>query len=122
MKLSESLEGPIENNSVSARSEDAEAEGELTGDGVKGTVTLPGDESADYQASRATGAAGLYELEVARDGTMSGASAAGVGLTSKSKLRAPGSGSLKFADGKRHEFEITAASDKQRGPLRARGH
>ena len=35
------------------------------------------------------GAPGLYELEVARNGTLRGASAAGVVLTSKSRLGWP---------------------------------
>jgi hypothetical protein len=118
-KVSELLPGSVERNNVTAKSEDAEAKGALTGDAVKGTVKLPGGESADYAASRATGAAGLYVLEVSRKGTLSGASAAGVGLTSKSKLNAPGQGSLKFADGKRRRFKVTVASGGERGPVRA---
>jgi hypothetical protein len=118
-EVSESLQGPIERNGLTTSSEDGEVKGELAEDAVKGSVTLPGERSADYEASRATGAAGLYSLEVARNGTLSGASAAGVGLTSKSKLRAPGQGSLKFADGKRRKFEVTVAPGAERGPVRS---
>ena len=111
-RVSESFQGSIAENSFTAASQDdAEAKGELAGDSVKGSVELPDGESADYEAGRATGASGLYELTVSDKGTLSGASAAGVGLTSKSKLRAPGTGSLKFADGKRRRFKITPASE-----------
>jgi hypothetical protein len=117
-EISDGFQGSIADNKLSAESEQATAEGALSGDGVKGSVELPGGESGDYQARRATGAAGLYELEVARNGTLSGASAAGVGLTSKSKLRVPGTGALKFADGKRRRFRVTAAPEGKRGPVR----
>jgi hypothetical protein len=112
-RVSESFQGSIADNSFTAASEDdeAEAKGELAGDSVKGTVELPDGESADFEAGRATGASGLYVLEVSGKGRLSGASAAGVGLTSKSKLRAPGTGALKFADGERRKFKITPASD-----------
>jgi hypothetical protein len=118
-KLSESFPGPIDRNSFSAKAEDAEAEGALAGDAVKGTIKLPEGEPADYEARRATGAAGLYLLEVSRKGTLSGASAAGIGLTSKSKLAVPGRGSLKFADGKRRRFRVTAAPGAEPGRIRS---
>jgi hypothetical protein len=113
------LSGAIADNRFSAEAGGATAEGELTRDSVKGTVELPGGESGDYEARRATGAAGLYTLEVARDGTLSGASAAGIGLTSKSRLVVPGTGALKFADGERRRFRVTAAPEGERGRVRS---
>lgn len=119
-QVSESFRGTIKSNSFTVASEDddAEAKGELAGDSVKGSIKLPDGESGSYEAARATGASGLYQLTVSRKGTLSGASAAGVGLTSKSTLRAPGTGSLKFADGKRRKFEITAASENNTRRIR----
>jgi hypothetical protein len=118
-ELSESFTGSITRNSLTATSEEVEAKGELAGDSAKGTVELPDGKSAKYEARRAIGAAGLYQLTVSKKGTLSGASAAGVGLTSKSRLRVPGKGALKFADGKRRKFEVTNASGGDRGPVRA---
>jgi hypothetical protein len=108
-KLSEWLGGPVEHNSFAATSDDrdAEVEGELNGDSVKGTVKLPDGKTVRYEAGRATGAAGLYELTVSRNGKLTGASATGIGLTGKTALGADGSGSLKLADGTRHKFEVT---------------
>jgi hypothetical protein len=118
-EASAELSGPIEDNAFSAESAGATAQGDLAGDSVKGSVELPGGVSGDYEARRATGAAGLYTLEVARDGTLSGASAAGVGLTSEAKLKVPGAGALKFADGRRRRFRVTAAPGGERGPVRS---
>lgn len=120
-KLSESFAGSVQRNSFSATSddEDAKAEGKLSNDSVTGTVKLPDGKTARYVAGRATATAGLYELTVSRKGALTGASAAGVGLTSKSKLRAPGRGALKFADGKRRKFVVTPASGADPGRVRA---
>lgn len=119
-KVSEWFQGTVSRNAFTVTSEDgdAEAKGELAGESVKGTVALPGGRSARFDAGRATGAAGLYELTVAAKGTLSGASAAGVGLTSKSQLEAPGNGALKFADGERREFKVAVASGEKPGRLR----
>jgi hypothetical protein len=118
-RLSESLKGSVKRNRFAAASKDAEAEGRLAGNSVTGSVKLPDGETVRYRASRATAAAGLYDLTVSRNGQLRGASANGVGLTSKSVLLAPGSGRLKFADGKRRRFEVTAASADDPVRLRA---
>jgi hypothetical protein len=107
-RLSESLEGSVRDNSFTAKSTGATAKGKLEGNSVSGTLTLPGGKDVSYRATRATAAAGLYDLTVSSKGQLSGASATGVGLTSKSSLRAPGFGNIKFADGKRRKFEVTA--------------
>jgi hypothetical protein len=120
-RLSESLTGSAKLNRFAATSvnDDAKAEGTLAGDSVTGSVTLPAGKTVRYQAGRATAAAGLYDLTVTSKGLLSGASANGVGLTSKSPLIAPGAGKLKFADGKRRPFEVTAGSAKD--PIRLGG-
>ena len=118
--VSESFRGSVADNSftAAAQDDDAEAKGELAGDSVKGTIELPDGKSGSYEAARATGASGVYVLTVSAKGRLSGASAAGVGLTSKSRLRVPGTGTLKFADGERRRFKVTAASGGERGPVR----
>jgi hypothetical protein len=107
-RLSESLKGSVRDNSFAATSAGAKAKGKLEGNSVSGTLTLPGGKEVSYRATRATAAAGLYDLTVSAKGQLSGASANGVGLTSKSSLRAPGFGRIKFADGRQRKFEVTA--------------
>jgi hypothetical protein len=106
-KLSEVLGGAVERNGFAATSDNAKAKGEVNGNSVKGTITLPDGKSVRYEATRATGAAGLYDLTVTRKGKISGASATGIGLTGKTPLEPDGSGSLKLADGTRHKFDVT---------------
>jgi hypothetical protein len=113
-KLSERLDGAVERNSFAAKSDDrdAEAKGELNGNSVKGTIKLPDGKTVRYEARRASGAAGLYELTVGPKGKLSGASATGIGLTGKTALGADGSGTLKLADGTRHKFDVTATGSE----------
>jgi hypothetical protein len=120
-KLSEWLGGPVERNSFAAKSDDRDAEvkGELNGNSVKGTVKLPDGKTVRYEAKRATGAAGLYELTVGPKGKLSGASATGIGLTGKTALGADGSGTLKLADGTRHKFDVTGTAAGSELPLRS---
>jgi hypothetical protein len=114
--LSEWFPGSVESNSFTATADggDAEAKGKLSGNSASGTITLSDGETVRYDASRATAASGFYELTVSRNGELTGVSAAGVGLTSRSKLEAPGTRTLKFADGKRRKVEITADGDPVR--------
>jgi hypothetical protein len=109
-RLSESLSGSVKGNGFTAVSDDdkAKAKGKLRGNSVSGALTLPDGKDVSYRATRATAAAGLYDLTVSAKGQLTGASANGVGLTSKSPLRAPGFGRIKFADGRRRKFELTA--------------
>ena len=111
-KLSERLAGPVERNSFAAATDDRDAEvkGELNGNSVKGTITLTDGKKVRYEASRATGAAGLYDLTVSPKGKISGASATGIGLTGKTALEADGTGILKLADGTRHKFDVTGTA------------
>ena len=111
-KLSEWLNAAVEGNSFTAASTDraAEIKGQLNGNSVKGTIRLPGGKTGRYEASRATGAAGLYELTVSPKGKLTGASATGIGLTGKAALGDEGAGTLKLADGTRHKFHVNAAA------------
>jgi hypothetical protein len=120
-RVGESLTGSVRGNSFTATSDDgdAEADGELSGDTATGAVELGDGETSRYRAARATAAAGLYALTVSRNGTLSGASATGVGLTSSSGLRAPGSGRLRFADGRRRRFSLTGAPAGDAARLRS---
>jgi hypothetical protein len=118
--LSEWLPGSVQSNSFTAKADggDAEVKGKLSGDSASGTIELADGKTVRYQATRATATSGLYELTFAPDGELTGASSAGVGLTSRSTLQVPGTGTLKFADGKRRKVEITA--DAKGDPERLR--
>jgi hypothetical protein len=118
-KLSEWLAAAVERNSFTATDRDAEVKGELNGNSVKGTIRLPGGKTARYEASRATGAAGLYELAVSPKGKLTGASATGIGLTGKAALGTDGSGTLKLADGTRHKFDVTGKAGDSELALRS---
>jgi hypothetical protein len=107
-RLTEWFSASAAANSFEAGSEDGDAQvkGTLSGRAVTGTLELPGGKATKYHASPATGAAGLYELSVSRDGELSGASAAGIGLKGETPLE-EGTGTLKLADGKRRKFAVT---------------
>ena len=110
-RLSESFSGSATGSDFTAKSDrDAEAKGKLSDNAATGTIALPDDKAARFQANRATAAAGLYSLEVSAAGKLSGASAAGVGLTGKIPPRKRGTGSIKLADGTRHKFTVTRNS------------
>jgi hypothetical protein len=120
-RLNEWFPGSVRSNSFTATADggDTEAKGKLSGDSATGTIELPNGKTARYTAKRATAASGLYELTISPKGELTGASAAGVGLTSRFALQAPGTGTLKFADGKRRKVDITADADGD--PVRLRG-
>lgn len=107
--LSEQFSAPVTDNSFTAKSDDgdAESEGELTADSVTGTVELPSGRSVEYEATPPTGSAGLYELTVTRSGEISGASAAGLGVTGQITLGKRGTGTLRLVDGQRLELAVT---------------
>lgn len=99
------LSGSANGNAFTAASEDdVRAKGNLTGKAARGNIALSGGEALRFAASPAAATAGLYSLTVSRNGKITGASAAGVGLTGKSTLPEPGPGTLKLADGTRLKF------------------
>jgi hypothetical protein len=117
-RLSAWLPGSAQSNRFTASSDDRDAEvkGSISRDTARGTVKLANGKTVEYQAARATGPAGLYDLTLSATGKLTGASATGVGLTGEAPLRQRGSGTLKLADGKRRKFDVTAEDST---PLRA---
>jgi hypothetical protein len=108
-RLCEWYSGSSAGNDFTAASESGgESKGTLSRKAAKGTIQPAGGDELRYRAARATAAAGVYELDVARDGRLKGASASGVGLTGKSPLPNPGSGSIKLADGTRVKVNVTS--------------
>jgi hypothetical protein len=109
-QLSEWFSGTTSRSSFVANSDggDAEAKGELSADSVTGTVELPDGKAVRYEAHRPGGAAGLYDLAVSPAGKVTGASAAGIGLTGRIKLGKRGTGTLRLADGRRLKFNVTS--------------
>jgi hypothetical protein len=104
---------------VGAEGGDGEATGKLTREAATGTIELSDGKTLRYEAGRAQAAAGLYDMTLSASGKLSGASATGVGLTGKSTIPKPGGGSLKLADGKRLELEVTKSAGEGSVPLRA---
>jgi hypothetical protein len=92
--------GSAAGNSYTAESADGngETKGRLSGKAANGTIDVPDAGSGRYSASGATATAGLYDLTVSPKGKVTGASAAGVGLTGTVTLPPPGDGRLKLAD------------------------
>jgi hypothetical protein len=107
-------------NTVVAKSGDGEAQTEvrLSGKAATGTVTLPDGKQVRYVAREATATSGLYDLTVSPQGKVTGASAAGVGLTGQVKLPPPGRGRLELADGTRLRFEVTTSGAGDEARLR----
>jgi hypothetical protein len=119
----ELLSGSSTEDGFSAASEDGDvkAEGDISDETVSGTVELPGGEKRTYKATQATATAGLYDLTVSTEGDLRGASAAGVGLEGESTIPAPGSGTVKLADGTRLDFEIERGDPGEGPGVRAGG-
>jgi hypothetical protein len=120
-RLSQWFSGSISNNSFVAKSDDGETEakGKLSSGSVTGTVELPGGKTLRYVAGPPSGAAGLYEVTVSSEGELSGASAAGLGVTGEVTMRRRGTGMLRLVDGKRLEFDVTRNAAGDLIPLRA---
>lgn len=120
-RLCEWLSGSVSRNSFEATAEDrdADATGKLSAEAATGTVELPDGKTVRYNAARATGPAGLYDLTVSSDGDLSGASEAGVALKGTSTLPEAGRGTLKLADGRRLKFVVTRISADDPFRLRA---
>jgi hypothetical protein len=109
-QVCEWLSGSAEGNDVVVKSEDGKAQVKVTlsRKGANGSVEFPGGKTGRYDAREATATAGLYDLTVSPRGKVTGASAAGVGLTGRVTLPPPGTGRLKLADGTRLRLEVTA--------------
>jgi hypothetical protein len=112
-RLNEWFPGSVSGNRFTAASDDSDAriEGKLGGNAVTGKVKLPNGKTVQYQAGPATGAAGLYDLQVSAKGKLSGASAAGIGVKGEAPFDAD-SGTLRLADGTKRKFAITGQDEK----------
>lgn len=112
-RLNEWFPGSVSGNSFKAASDDSDAriEGKLGGNAVTGKLELPSGKTVQYEAGPATGAAGLYDLQVSAKGKLSGASAAGIGVKGEAPFDAD-SGTLRLADGTKRRFAITGRDDK----------
>jgi hypothetical protein len=119
-RVTEWFAGSAAANSFTASSDDRDAriKGTLSGGAVTGTLDLPDGKTVKYEATPATGAAGLYDLSVSRKGELTGASAAGIGLKGETPLDS-GMGTLKLADGKRRKFDVTGLAGGKLPSLRA---
>jgi hypothetical protein len=106
-RVSEAFSGSISDNSFLAKStgSDAEAEGELTGESVTGTIDVGNRKAARYNASQPAGAAGLYNLTMSPRGKLSGSSSAGLGVEGRVEL-VTRTGVLRLADGRRVKLDI----------------
>jgi hypothetical protein len=113
--------GSSAGNSYTAESADGDGntKGRLSGKAATGTVDVPDAEMGRYSASGATATAGLYDLTVSPKGRVTGASAAGVGLTGSVTLPPPGDGRLRLADRSRLRFTVTEAPAADAAGLRA---
>jgi hypothetical protein len=110
-RLCEAFSGRAAGNDFVATADGAaEAKGELSEKSATGSVELASGKTVRYKAGPATATAGVYDLTVSANGKLSGVSAAGVGLTGKSELPAPGTGTLKLADGKRLKVVLTRSA------------
>jgi hypothetical protein len=120
-RLSEWFSGSISDNSFVAKSDDGstQVKGKLSGESVTGTIELPSGRTMRYEASPPSGAAGLYELKVSSTGELTGASAAGLGVTGEITLGKRGTGMLRLVDGKRLEFGVTPKRADDLARLRA---
>ena len=76
--VSDWFTGSVVGNDLSLSSaSEAQLEGQLTPDAATGTITDPSGDSVSFEAPLATGLAGLYNVSVSSDGTLSGTSQTG---------------------------------------------
>ena len=70
--------GSVVGNDLSLSSEGgAQLEGQLTREAATGTITDPNGDSISFEALLATGIAGLYNVDISSDGSLSGSSQTG---------------------------------------------
>lgn len=91
-------------------------EGQLTGDAATGTFTPPNGNSVPFEASPATGIAGLYNVTLSPEGTLSGTSERGGQLEGQlgDQLQDgsyPVSGTITSPDGEAQDFEAFASPE-----------
>jgi hypothetical protein len=109
-KVVEWFRSSVPANEFTGESDDGDAEAEATigADEATGTIKLSGGKTFQYEALRAAGASGLYDLTVTANGALRGATPAGVGATGKAAVKAGGNGTLKLADGRQIKFGVSS--------------
>jgi hypothetical protein len=76
--------GSVVGNDLNLSSDSrAKLEGQLASDAATGTITDPNGDSISFEAPLATGIAGLYNVNVSSDGTLSGTSQTGAQMEGK---------------------------------------
>jgi hypothetical protein len=103
--------GSVDGNDLSLSSDNgAQLEGQLTSDTATGTITDPNCDPAPFEASLATGIAGLYNVDISSDGALSGTSQAGgqlegqLGNILEENDTYPVSGTITPPDGQSEDF------------------
>jgi hypothetical protein len=103
--------GSVEGNDLSLSSDNgAQLEGQLTSDAATGTITDPNGDPVPFEASLATGIAGLYNVDISSDGALSGTSQAGgqlegqLGNILEENDTYPVSGTITPPDGQPEDF------------------
>jgi hypothetical protein len=111
--VSDWFRGSVVGNDLELSSDSgAQLEGELTPDAATGTITDPNGGSVSFEASPATGIAGLYDVNLSADGTLSGTSESGGqlqgqlgnGNTLEQYGTYPVSGTITAPDGQPQDF------------------
>ncbi len=116
--------GSVEGNDLNLSSgSGAQLVGQLTSNAATGTITDPLGESVSFEAPLATGIAGLYNVNVASDGTLSGTSQTGgqlegqLGNILEEYETYPVSGTITPPDGEAQDFKALTSpntSDQHR--------
>ncbi|HZY57610.1 MAG TPA: hypothetical protein VFE09_07425, partial [Rubrobacteraceae bacterium] len=123
--------GSVVGNDLSLSSNSgAQLEGQLTRDAATGTITDPNGDSISFDAPLATGIAGLYNVDVSSDGSLSGTSQTGgqlegqLGNLLEENDTYPVSGTITPPDGQPQDFSALTSpetSDQHRSIVLADG-
>jgi hypothetical protein len=110
--------GSVDGNDLSLSSDNgAQLEGQLTSDTATGTITDPNGDPVPFEASLATGIAGLYNVDISSDGALSGTSQAGgqlegqLGNILEENDTYPVSGTITPPDGQPEDFRALTSPD-----------
>ena len=110
--------GSVTGNDLNLSSDSgAQLEGQLTRDTATGTITDPIGDSISFEAALATGIAGLYNVNVTSDGTLSGTSETGgqmegqLGSILEENGAYPVSGTITPPDGQPQDFTALTSPD-----------